>query len=201
MVTSERTPSDTSYQKYVALVALLYFIHLVNFTMLHYTPDEVNEVFFFSSSSSPTSLQRCCQALKSHQLWSLLRFRSTSPVSLSASLLRVSIPQHFLFAFQLLLDLPVAPRPITRRLLFDSFSFNVHTSIDFFDLPDNLLLEDGQYSVIFAYLFEHHPAVKLIAYLLEIIPEKRAKSFKFSSCDIYSHCAQKAALIYLNVTS
>lgn len=38
VVTLERTPSDTSYQKYVALVALLFFIYLGNFTMLQYTP-------------------------------------------------------------------------------------------------------------------------------------------------------------------
>lgn len=40
VVTLKRTPSDTLYQKYVALVALLFFIYLVNFTMLHYTPEK-----------------------------------------------------------------------------------------------------------------------------------------------------------------
>lgn len=131
---------------------------------------------FFSSSSSPTSLQRCCQALKSHLLWSLLR---SDPLLLYHFLLRSSgfqshstssSPSNRSSTFQSLLAL-------SRASFFSTLSsFDVRTSIDFFDLPDNLLLEDGQDSVIFAYLFEHHPAVKLVAYLLEIIPEKRAKS-------------------------
>lgn len=43
-------------------------------------------------------------------------------------------------------------------------------SVDLLDFSDDLLLEDGQDGIVFAYLLEHHSAVKLIAHFLEIIP-------------------------------
>lgn len=70
----------------------------------------------------------------------------------------------------------------------------MYTSINFFDFPDNLLLEDGQDSIIFTYLFKHHPAVKLVAYLLEIIPEKGRNKVKVKNYNLYLYCAQQATL-------
>lgn len=66
---------------------------------------------------------------------------------------------------------------------FSTLSSSTHTpSINFFDFPDNLLLKDGQDSIIFAYLFKHHTAVKLVAYLLEIIPKKWRNKVTFWGC-------------------
>lgn len=67
-----------------------------------------------------------------------------------------------------------APQP-NMPWLFDSFLSNMPTSVNFFNFPNNLLLKNGQDSIIFTYLFKHHPTVKLVAYLLEIIPKRRRK--------------------------
>lgn len=165
-VTLERTSSDTSYQKYEALVALLFWIYLVNLTILHYTSKKWMRSFF---SSSPVSLQWCYRASKvtSGPLWTLLCSSTLDPLLLYHFLLRSTglnpktLPLHH----------PIAPRSIT-RCPFWTPSSSTWPSINFFDFPDNLLLKDGQDSIIFTYLFKHHPTVKLVAYLLEIIPKK-----------------------------
>lgn len=67
--------------------------------------------------------------------------------------------EHFLFATSCSSTLPLRP------------------SVDFLNFPDDLLLEDRQHGVVLAHLFEHHPAIELVADLLEIKP-KRSKQQK-----------------------
>lgn len=167
VVTSERTPSDTSYQKYVALVALLFFIYLVNFTMLHYTPKKWMRSFFSSISAS---LQWCYQAsnVTSHLRWPLLSSSTLYPLVLYYFLLQSSAFQSW--------NTSSVPSSRPSVLAFKLFPLNLHTSINFFNFPNDLLLKDGQDSVIFTYLFKHHPTVEFIAYLLEIIPKKGEQS-------------------------
>lgn len=66
-----------------------------------------------------------------------------------------------------------APPPLSFAILQNHFRFTVVflLSVNFLHLPDDLLLEEGQDGVVLAHLLEHHPAVELVAHLLEIIPE------------------------------
>lgn len=162
MVTLERTPSDASYKKYVTLVALLFFIHLLhvyNVCMLRSPPRRTllplpptrarSQVAAAASSSSPPPPLRSTSTSSLH------------PSRLSSSSLRPL--QHFRVTFRFL---PAA------------------ASVDLFHFPDDLLLEDGQDGVFFTYLLEHHAAVKLVAHLLEIIPgQRRTEDVEGRSCD------------------
>lgn len=184
VVTSERTPSDASYQKYVALVALLFFIYLVNFIMLHCFPMTI----LSSSNPSitadvptrpPKSRFMCCDHRFALQLYFHF-FSSTFVWALPAPFLK-----HFHFTF----PIPLGP---TSPDLSDSVLLDVHVSINFFHFPDNLLLEDGQDSIFFSYLFKHHPAVKFIADLLEIVPGKKGTEVEVQSYNLW-FCAQQSA--------
>lgn len=69
-----------------------------------------------------------------------------------------------------------APPPLSFAILQNHFRFTVVflrslPSVNFLHLPDDLLLKEGQDGVVLAHLLEHHPAVELIAHLLEVIPE------------------------------
>lgn len=145
VVTLERTPSDASYKKYVTLVALLFFIHLLhvyNVCMLRCPPRRTVIPLPLTPARS-----QVCTAAASLSLCSTST-SSLHPSCLSSSSLRLL--QHFRVTFHFL---PAA------------------ASVDLFHFPDDLLFEDGQDGVFFTYLLEHHAAVKLVAHLLKIIPE------------------------------
>lgn len=131
---------------------------------------KVNEVF----ASSPTSLQRCQAHQKdswgskvtNHPQWPLLCFSTFFSV-----LNPKTHPLHH----------SVAPSYAD----LSTPSSLTCTSINFFNFPNNLFLENGQNGVIFTYLFEHHPTVKLVAYLLEIIPTEAENKVNLSSFKIW----------------
>lgn len=157
-ITLERTPSDTSYQKYVALVALLFSFHLVNFTVLHYTPKMWMRSFFFSLLVAVVELLSTNNVAGRLLRLSLSLEPPSSLLLSSSSQITSSSPSHHSCVHH---TSALQPLPLLTC-----------ASIDFFNFTDYLLLENGQDGVIFAYLFEHNPAVELVAYLLEVISEK-----------------------------
>lgn len=145
MVTLERTPSDASYKKYVTLVALLFFIHLLhvyNACMLR-CPLRRTLV-----GLAPTRARSKVGAAAFSCLFFLLPLHPSIIPRLSSSSLRPL--QHFLVTFHYL---PA-----------------IGASVDLLHFPDDLLFKDGQDRVLFADLFKHHAAVKLVAHFLEIVP-------------------------------
>lgn len=127
VVTLERTPSDASYQKYVALVALLFFIYLVNFIMLHCFPRRPSCLLLIQ-----VSLQMCQQGLQSHDACAVttaLPFSSTSissPALLSELFLLHSwntstSPSQFLLAQQAQTFLTLSSSTCTCQSIFSTF--------------------------------------------------------------------------------
>lgn len=100
-----------------------------------------------------------------------------------------ALPTSFLKHFHFTIPIPLGR---TSPDLSDSVLLDVHASINFFDFPDYLLFEDGQDSIFFSYLFKHHPTVKFIADLLEIVPRKKGTEVEVQSYNLW-FCAQQSA--------
>lgn len=116
-------PSDIFLSKICVDLVAIFVLHLVNFTVLHYTGERAN----------------------------------------SLSRLLSSITWHFLLLVSSLLT------PLL-----------TYTSIHLFHFPNDLLLKNGQDIVVLSNLFKHHPAVELVAHLLEIISkEERLQIYIF----------------------
>lgn len=134
--------------------------------MLHYTPDTEGENVIFPRFSPMPFLLTTMQwpwtesivSLRDNKKpFSLLLFTCSSKschITSSPFASKTLLSPSSSFVIHLLHLLPLQPS----------------ASINFFHFSNDLFFKDGQDCVIFTYLFKHHPTVKLIAYLLEIIP-------------------------------